>query len=376
MAQAQYNHLLKYHKHLKEYKKYLDSSKNNVSQTEIRQYVAQDNVDGQRIYHAYLAVKKVNIFCRFPHQDIGQIKLIDMPGIGDTKLGDKERVLATLAKDLDLVLFVRMPKKGGDDWTPEEIQFYGSAKKVVNDISIKDWSFMILNCNHDIGNESLCKAFKEDFQGKGIEVNSLITANCKNIDEVRREILDPVLSHLTQKIEDLDFKYRNSCHNRLLELQKDLNSEIKKAESIFGININNDLSNRQSVRWVDDLWKNLSTELQRLAKSMISDRNNEDSNLKEAVEKAIQECRDNPGIPELEDIKKRADGCHSYNKAYVEYLHEVRAHLSKKFIDLNIALKESLEKAKSKVVTILKNQGKLNKIAEGDGSDFLINLIE
>ena len=299
-----------------------------------------------------------------------------MPGIGDTKLGDKERVIATLAKDIDLVLFVRMPKTGGDDWTPEEIKFYGLAKKAVNEISIQDWSFMILNRNDDIDNKSLCEAFKISFSNTGIEVNSLITANCKDNDEVRCKILDPVLEHLTLKIENLDFQYRNSCHNRLLALQQEIDTEIKKAKSVFGTQINDDLSERQLERWRSDLWNDLSTELQRLAKSMIDNRDNDDPNLKEAVEKAIEECRLNPGIPELEEIKRRADGCHSYNKAYVEYLHEIRAHVSKKFIDLDIALKESLEKAKSKVVTVLKERGKLYKIAEGDGSIFLINLIE
>ncbi|MEL6442039.1 MAG: hypothetical protein AAFQ80_22690 [Cyanobacteria bacterium J06621_8] len=376
LAQAEYSHLIEYHKHLNKYKKYLGSSLDKIPQTEIRQYVAQDTVDGERIYYAYLAVKKVDIFCSFPYQDIGQIKLIDMPGIGDTKLGDKERVVATLAKDIDLVLFVRMPKAGGDDWAPDEIKFYSLAKKALNDISIKDWSFMILNRNNDINNQNLCEAFQRSFSSKGIEVNSLITANCKNLDDVRGKILDIVLSHLTQKIEDLDFQYRNACHNRLLKIQQDINTEIIKATAVFGTKINDDLSKRQLERWRSDLWNNLSTELQRLAKSMIKNRNQDDPNLKDAVAKAIEECRSNTGIPKLEDIKDRADGCNSYNKAYAEYLHEVRAHLSKKFIDLDIALKESLEKAKSKVVGILKNQGKLDKIAEGDGSEFLINLIE
>ncbi|WP_257236619.1 hypothetical protein [Nostoc sp. 'Peltigera malacea cyanobiont' DB3992] len=109
---------------------------------------------------------------------------------------------------------------------------------------------------------------------------------------------------------------------------------------------------------------------------MISERDTDDKNFKSAVDSAIAACRSETGIPELEEIQQKCYATGAYMTAYAESLHEVRTHLSKQFLSLDIALKESLEQAKSRVVVVLKTYGKLEKIAEGNGSEFLKNLAE
>ncbi len=44
-----------------------------IQKAEIREYVAQDNLQGERIYFNYLAVKEVKIICNFSKDDIGRI---------------------------------------------------------------------------------------------------------------------------------------------------------------------------------------------------------------------------------------------------------------------------------------------------------------
>ena len=51
-------------------------------------------------------------------------------------------------------------------------------------------------------------------------------------------------------------------------------------------------------------------------------------------------------------------------------------HLSKRFLSLDIALKESLEETKSKVVEVLVKQGKLGRLADAKGSQFLKMIAE
>ena len=86
---AMYEHLRKYHENFDKYKHLLkEPSPQRISKQQIREYVAQDTSDGQRIYFNYLAVQEAKIVCSFPNTDVGQIALIDMPGLGDTGLGD------------------------------------------------------------------------------------------------------------------------------------------------------------------------------------------------------------------------------------------------------------------------------------------------
>ena len=106
--QAKHDHLCRYHKYLDKYRyTFAESLPRRISRHEIREYVAQDNQEGERIYFNYLAVKEVRIVCSFPNADIGQIALVDMPGLGDTGIGDEERMMKTLGQDIDLVLFVK-----------------------------------------------------------------------------------------------------------------------------------------------------------------------------------------------------------------------------------------------------------------------------
>jgi len=118
---AMYEHLNRYHTYLEKYRHLLrELSSRRISRHEIREYVAQDTPDGHRVFFNYLAVREVKIVCNFPNTDVGQIALVDMPGLGDTGVGDEERLMKTLGQEVDAVLFVRMPKSSGDYWADND----------------------------------------------------------------------------------------------------------------------------------------------------------------------------------------------------------------------------------------------------------------
>lgn len=371
---AKYEHLCKYRLYIDKYREFLlEASPRSIKKSEIREYVAQDTLEGNRVYYAYLAVKKVDIFCSFPNQDIGKISLVDMPGLGDTGIGDEERVIKTLGADIDIVLFVRMPKGMGDFWSKEDVELYDIAKNSLIDLPIEEWSFMVLNHVHNV-NLKQCNSLKGDIKNKHILVQDAIIANCTDAEQAQEMILDRVLNHLTQRIDVLDNKYASTCQTRLLEIQKSITTELEKTQNIFGKNNSNDDWFPYFIRLFGKLWRDLTGELEALTKEMINQRDMEDSGLKSAVEVAIQKCRTNTNIPSVKEIIKKRNLHGSFETAYSECLHEVRTHLSKSFLDLDLALKKSLEKAKEQVVKVLITSGKLRSVATGDGREFLTNL--
>lgn len=369
LASAKYDHLCKYHLYLPQYQNCLsESSPHRISRHEIREYVAQDTIDRRRIYFKYLAVREVKIVCPFPNQDIGQIALVDMPGLGDTGIGDTERMIKTLGQDIDAVLFVRMPKSTGDFWATEDVELYDMANMALTDLPIRDWSFMALNhvsSNSRItDNRKNCESLAAAIQDKHIDVQEVIIANCADSEESQTEILDRVLNYLMQRIEVLDRQYASACQDRIAQLQRSLKTELEKAKEAWKQTSNQDWF-PQFLKLFGELWKNLTHELDKLTSSMILERDLDDMSFKAAVDAAITDCRLNPGIPSLEEIENKNHASGAYQSAYVECLHEVRTNLSKRFLSLDEALKQSLETAKSRVVDILLNQGKLKKLAEG-----------
>lgn len=376
-AAAKYDHLCRYHQNLHKYRDVLsEPSPRRVPRHEIREYVAQDTVDRQRIYFNYLAVREVKIVCSFPNIDIGQIALVDMPGLGDTGIGDEERLIKTLGQDIDLVLFVRMPKFNGDFWAKEDVELYDMANSALIDLPIKEWSFMVLNhISGSADNQRNCESLAATIAEKHIDVQETIIANCADLEEAKTEVLDHVLQYLGQRIEVLDRQYASACQDRLIQLQRTVSAELEKAKGAWRQALKDDWFPK-FIELFGKFWNDSTRGLEQLTSSMISERDTDDKNFRAAVDSAIAACRSEPGIPELEEIQQKCHAAGAYMTAYAECLHEVRTHLSKQFLSLDIALKESLEEAKSRVVGILKTYGKLEKIAEGDGSEFLKQLAE
>lgn len=376
-AAAKYDHLLRYHQNLHKYCDALSTpSPRRIPQGEIRQYVAQDTIDRRRIFFNYLAVREVKIVCSFPNTDIGKIALVDMPGLGDTGIGDEERLIKTLGQDIDLVLFVRMPKSTGDFWAKEDIELYDMANSALIDLPMKEWSFMVLNqVSGSSDNRKNCESLAMTIAEKHIDVQGIIIANCADLEEAKTEVLDRVLEYLSQRIEVLDRQYASACQDRLIQLQKNVSVELDKTKDAWKQASKDDWFPK-FIGLFGKFWNDLTRELERLISSMISERDTDDRNFKSAVDLAISACRSETGVPELEEIQQKCYAAGAYMTAYAECLHEVRTHLSKQFLSLDIALKESLEEAKAHVVEILKTYGKLEKLAEGDGSEFLKRLAE
>lgn len=376
-AAAKYDHLCRYYQNLHKYRNVLsEPSPRRISRHEIREYVAQDTLERQRIYFNYLAVKEVKIVCSFPNVDVGQIALIDMPGLGDTGIGDEERMIKTLGQDIDLVLFVRMPKSTGDFWAKEDVELYDMANSALIDLPIKEWSFMVLNhISSSSDNRRNCESLASTIKEKHIDVQDIIISDCANSQEAQTEILDRVLHYLGQRIEILDRQYASACQDRLIQLQKTVVVELGNAKDAWKQASKDDWFPK-FLELFGRFWNDLTRELERLTSSMISERDNDDKNFKSAVDTAIATCRSTPGIPTSDEIEQKCFASGAYMTAYAECLHEVRTHLSKQFLSLDIALKESLEEAKSSVVAVLINHGRLGKIAEGSGSDFLKQLAD
>ena len=374
---TKYDHLCKYHQNLYRYHSALsEPSPRRIAQHEIREYVAQDTIDRRRIYFNYLAVREVKIVCAFPNADVGQIALVDMPGLGDTGIGDEERMIKTLGQDIDLVLFVRMPKPLGDFWAKEDIALYDKANSALNDLPIKEWSFTVLNqISGSSDNRRICESLAATIDEKHIDTQGVIIANCADAEAAQTEILDPALIYLGQRIELLDRQYASACQDRLIQLQNTIAVELEKARKAWSQASKDDWF-PTFIELFGRFWNDLTRELERLASSMISERDTEDTNFKSAVDAAIAICRSEPGIPTLEEIQAKCFAAGAYMAAYAECLHQVRTHLSKQFLSLDGALKESVEDAKSRVVKVLIDHGRLRRMAEGDGSEFLKSLTE
>lgn len=379
-AGAKYEHLRRYHTHLEKYRHLLrESSPRRIARDEIREYVAQDNAKGDRIYFNYLAVREVKIVCTFPNTEVGQIALVDMPGLGDTGIGDEERLIQTLGQDIDAVLFVRMPKSLGDYWADVDVRLYDTARNALTELPLERWSFMVLNrtpagsSNGDNGKN--CQDLAETLTEKHLSVVDCLITNCADATEAN-QALDHILDYLADQITTLDQAYAATCQKRVLQLQQEVSAELEKARIAFG-----DATPREN--WFPlfetlfaQLWNEITRGLEKLLRELKEQRNSEDIDFKQQVEQALERCRQDTGLPTLEAIETRRDAAGGYPNAYYQYLNEVRAYLSQHFLSLDEGLKRSLLRVKSQVAQVLVEQGHLGELSPARDYLFLSDLAQ
>ncbi|WP_088893791.1 hypothetical protein [Leptolyngbya ohadii] len=354
-SNAKYEHLCKYYQHLDKYQSLISSGSIKIESSQIREYVAQDTIDGKGVYYNYLAVKEVRIFCPFPNEEVGRLALVDMPGLGDTGIGDSERMIRTLGQDIDFVLFVRRPRMGGDDWFDFDTQLYDTANKALVELPIEDWSFMVLN--RDANNSVLCEIFAEKMQVKHIKVKRTIIANCADAREANDEILSAVLDYLVNRIDVLDYRYSTACFDRVSLLQQQTDAAISKFSNIIESFKSEDGMEEFNERF-SAFWDAFPICLEDLLTELIEKRDCEDYHFRQDVEKLIQSCRnDRTIVPDQEEIERMNKRYEGYRTAYEKSLQNIRTQLSIRFLSLEIGLNRSLEEIKMQVVGALADQG-------------------
>lgn len=379
VAEGKYEYLQRYHHYMPQYRHLLSKSTPiKITKEQIREYVAQDNLAGERVYHNYLAVKEAKIFCTFPHPDVGQVALIDMPGLGDTGVGDESRLIEILAQDVDLVLLVRLPRPPRDYWGDVDLQLYDTASQALTALPFKQWSFLILNhtgVNSPIGDNSIyCQDLESDRENKGLYFANCITANCADALETSQKLLDPLLNYLVDNITELDYQYVSSCQDELLQLQQEIAAELDRASEVLKGFTHNSNYFPKFIELFDRLWVELASGLEELLQDLRAERDLENVEFKQQVEAAVAACRKDNGLPTESEIEKLRHSKGGYPNAYYQYLNEIRAHLSQHFLLLDDVLKQGINRVKTRVSEILIKQGKLGNLTEAREAE-LINAI-
>lgn len=362
------------YEHLKIYRDRLDSyrhllieqgdrqeDKINVSPTQLRSYITQDNRENNNGFD-YLAVKEVDIFCSFPKSDLGSITFVDMPGLGDSKINNYQNLLQTLGEDIDFVLFMRMPGTIYRQTNDLDSTFYDLADRAISDLPIKKWSFYVINYYPQLGNELGCHKFQTKVNQKNIVADAVI-ANCANTEEVTENVLAPVLNYLTGNLEDLDKQYADKCQQKLTEIQSEIENKLKQ------VSINTEAVTAGSfgdltTRYTDlfnELYEDLHTELSKEARAISNANNSDNTQLAEFMQQAINESNADNKVPSVEKLAELVQKL-SFSEVFPQQLRILHANINKPFNQVDDCLKESLEIAKSKIVDVLIARGRLDKI--------------
>lgn len=322
-----------YHAHFDDYWPPLPKIKTSeefitIRKDEIKEYVSQDyDEKGNPTRFNHLAVEKVEIFCPFPQAKVKKIGLVDMPGLGDTRLGDTERMIKALSEDVDFILFVRRPDKRGDYWNQKtDIPLYDDASQALQDrLPLSEWSFMLLN--YDGENDQQCNDLENTRVNKGIHVKKCLRGNCTSLEEANL-ILTEVLKELGKNMVRLDQQYMSASFRELKKFQAFVEEQIQGIQYVIeGLG---DVDG-QYIKLREEFIKKLFKEIEDFREKVRQEftKTNEEFNKK--VSTVIDKCKKEVGTPNQQEIETLAKRRGGIGGAYFDIIQAMRASFLKQF---------------------------------------------
>ncbi|MFE0462233.1 GTPase domain-containing protein, partial [Kitasatospora sp. NPDC058965] len=184
--QAAWDHLARYHAALPAYRDRLTGPTRTmtVPTGQLRRWVVQADEAGHPL-HDFRAVRQVRISTPFGRPDLGRVSLIDLPGLGDTNLGDVELLRRALGSEVDVAVFLRRPDTHRYGVEEADVRLYEEARAALPEIPLERWSFMLVNRMADGTNEHGVQGFRDSLAGSRIKVVDVIEVDCTDPAAVR-----------------------------------------------------------------------------------------------------------------------------------------------------------------------------------------------
>lgn len=362
-ARNQYGELRRiYYEKYPEYKSRLGSRSIPIEKQEIKKYITK--IDSE-----YIAVKELEISCKFPFEEVENIGVIDLPGLGESII-DTKVLIKTLKEDIDFVLFVRKPNPDGDEWDEYDIDVYQTTRDALAGFPIEQCSFMILNHNNEQkDNLKNCQYFEKNIDLKEINVSRTVIANCSKHNEVKESILIPVLDNLLNQNINLSKIYLESQNQNLKELYEQIRKYSEKAQKAL-----EGYSNQKQLefhQWFEErFWQELNSKFNEENDKLNKKRKESDESFDKKVQEIIESLKDSDKDKSKEVIKRFYHSHNSYKIAYYLSIKELETDLIKKFSLLEEALRESEKELQITVINLLSKTGNLQKLSHQEGIEF------
>ena len=371
------NQLQEYQTHLSDYEKLLGAEDRRIGREDILGYVSQHNLnpDGVEKYQSYRAVRLVQIYTRFPKTEVKAIALADLPGIDQIRAGEAERLIKTLAQDVDILLFVKLPPDTGDAWKQPDIRLYKLAQTALAPIDLKQCSFMVLNRHSDGKRDALCQTMQQEAQHHGIYTSEVVIANCMDANEAQEKVLLPVLEYMASHIETIDENYLLAKRAQLDKLRNDISQALQQiGDTLQQAGISKGAARQFSL--IFKRFKATENELGTYVHELKQKRKDPDESLQAALNAALTAAKTDNALPTIDQLVADHVQEQDWRGIFGNKMHLMRNKLTSHFQALDDSLRQSVEDMKSRIVTILRDGGLAQLSPERTDSRFLKILLD
>lgn len=228
--------------HIDDYRKYLTGDTRDIPLEDIRKFVAYTDANEQEIY-TYLAVKDATIYTPFPETAVQQLGFIDLPGLGELNPTVEKRHIEGFSDDVDVVILIRRPSSERVDWDQTD----HDALEVLKLASPPDSfsNFVVVVHNEGGCEDAMAEKSMQSMKASLPDTLQILRTRGQDTDELSRDVLEQILSHLALKLPDMDKQALDKISQTSSNLWKKLNDFSKSAHD--ALKASNDAGYKEEI---------------------------------------------------------------------------------------------------------------------------------
>ena len=224
-----------------------ESIPSDARDEDIKERIKERNLDGtpksvvwRHMYYWYLAVKSVNIYCKFPNQECGKIEFVDTVGLGPSVNANavEQEMFRVLKEDCDGAIDVYCPASTGGSVNDKELNIFAKLEYNLSSRLPKMWLSYAINA---IPSGKKCNIQNiEDILGdlalKELPFGFYVAVNAADRKDVNDRLLVPHLEMIAANLEILDMNLLNSAYKDATLAYNLCQNLLKTATKVIPVN--------------------------------------------------------------------------------------------------------------------------------------------
>ncbi len=224
-----------------------ESLPKDAPEEDINERIKEKNQDGtiktivwRHMYYWYLAVKSVNIYCKFPNQECGRIEFVDTVGLGPSVNADavEQEMFRVLKEDCDGAIDVYCPANTGGSINEKEIGIYTKLEQNLASREPKKWLSYAINAipYGDKRNIQNVEDILSDLALKNLPFGFYVDVNAADRKEVNDKLLVPHLEMIASNLESLDKNLLSQASEEAINAYNLCQSLLQTASKVIPLN--------------------------------------------------------------------------------------------------------------------------------------------
>jgi hypothetical protein len=226
-------------------------------------------------------------------------------------------------------------------------------------LPLHEWSFLVLNHDRTVNDHlEFCQGTLKKIREKEslFKFFSERICDCSSPQEVRAEVLRPILDHLAQRMEALDRRVALACAEGINHVTRDALATLRRVSDAFG-GASENWDEKEFGQLFGEHWDALRLGLNNLVLDLRGRVDTPDESFAKRVVGALAQCAEVHRSLDPQEEQDQINRDTAYDRVFINRMIHARAEISSLLRSLDSALDQPLADVKERVARVFGVEG-------------------